>query len=286
MSQFGVTPFGEEGPFGGPGLITILAAAPGAQNRIILFFDGRPQADDPAGLRSAINPENYELTPVDPTIPAQPPYVPEGAKVPTRRIALARCRADPDDPTQIHLWTDRDMEDGILHRIRVVGMLHGIDCEDFSGLTDWELYAPFSPVSRIAPDRLDERYRDLDDGNLPGFETLPGVWRYKSNNDIALQPELESFKKRLIRRLTQQRRAFTWSNNGVNLAIGQALTPDILIALAQNVAAMARADSLTSSAGCTASARIIGNDVYVELIVTVELLDGREYLLSLSLPTK
>jgi len=286
VSQFGLQPFGEDGPFGGPGLITILAAVPGARNRIILFFDRIPQADDPAGLKSAINPENYVITPVDPTIPADPPYVPEGAQVPTRRIALARCRADPDDPTQIHIWTDRDMEGGIIHRIEVVGELHGADCEDFAGETAWEVYAPFAAALRNAPDRLDQRFRDLDDGYLPGFETLPGVWRYKDTGDIALQPELEAFKKRLIRRLTQQRRAFTWSNNGVDLQIGQALTADILTAIAQNVAAMARTDSLVSSAGCTAQARILGNDVFVELLVSAELLDGREYLLSLSIPTK
>lgn len=286
MSQFGVTPFGEEGPFGGPGMITILAAVPGSQNHIILFFDGVPLADDAANLKSAINPANYTIEPLDPTIPANPPYVPEGKQVPTRRIALARARPDPEDPTQIHLWTDRDMEGGVLHRVSVVGMLHGASCEDFAGMTVWEFIAPLSAVARVAPDRLDQRFRDLDDGDLPGFETLPGVWRYKSNGDIALQPELESFKKRLIRRLTQQRRAFTWSNNGVNISIGQSLTPDILQALALNVAAMARADSLAASAGCTAQARVLGNDVFVELTVTVELLDRREYMLSFTVPTK
>lgn len=286
MSQFGVTPFGEEGPYGGPGLLTILAVVPVAQNRIAVFFDGIALADDATGIKSAINVENYVLTPIDPTIPANPPYIPEGTKVPTRRIGLARARPNPDDPTQIWIWTDRDMEGNVLHQLDVVGMLHGADCEDFSGLPDWQFFAPSSPVARVAPDRLDQRFRDLDDGNLPGFETLPGVWRYKSSGDIALQPELESFKKRLIRRLTQQRRAFTWSNNGVELQVGQPLTATVLTNIAQNVAAMARADSLVASAGCTAQARIIGNDAYVELLVTVELLDGRDYLLSLSVPTK
>jgi hypothetical protein len=284
VSQFGITPFGDEGPFGGPGLLTILAMVPAAQNRLVLFFDGLPLADDPKGSRSATNPRNYTVEAVDPTIPANPPYVPEGKLVPTRRVALARARADLEDKTQIHLWLDRDMEGGILHRVTVVGMLHGAACEDFAGENVWEAYAPFSPALRVAPDRLDVRFRDLDDGNLPGFEVLPGVWRYKSNGDIALQAELEAFKKRLIRRLTQQRRSFTWSPNGINIVIGESLTPGVLSALANNVAAMARADSLTKSAGCTVSARTIGNDVYVEVIVTVELLDGREYLLSLSIP--
>lgn len=286
MSQFGVTPFGEEGPFGGVGLITVIAAVPAARNRVILFFDGVPLADDPKGLRSATNPENYALTPVDPTIPGNPPQVPDGLTVPSRRIALARCRADETDPTQIHLWTDRDMEGGIIHKLEILGMLHGTDCEDFAGDSAFEFYAPFAPAARVAPDRLDLRFRDLDDGNLPGFEILPGVWRYKSNGDIALQPELESFKKRLIRRLTQQRRAFTWSENGIDIVIGQPMTPDILSRLANNVASMARADALASSAGCTATVRTLGNDVFVELVVTVELRDGREYLLSLSVPSK
>lgn len=286
MSQYGISPYGGEGPYGGAGLVTVLACVPGARNRVILFFDRRPLADDPRGARSAINPANYQIAAVDPTIPGNPPHVPEGALVPTRRVALARARADVIDPTQIHLWTDRDMEGGILHRVTIIGALHGAACEDFAGLTTWDFYAPSPGPVRNAPDRLELRYRDLDDGDLPGFESLPGVWRYKSNGDIAMQPELEAFKKRLIRRLTQQRRAFTWSNNGIEIQIGQSLSAEVLNRVAGNVASMARADSLAASAGCTVQARVIGNDVYVEIAVSVELLDGREYLLSLSVPAK
>jgi hypothetical protein len=286
VSQYGITPYGDEGPYGGAGLITILAAVPGARNRVILFFDRPPLIDDPKGAQSATNPANYQIETVDPTIPGNPPHVPDGALVPTRRVALARARVDILDPTQIHLWTDRDMEGGILHRVTVLGMLHGAACETFAGESEWTFYAPNVAATRNAPDRLELRYRDLDDGNLPGFETLPGIWRYKSNGDIALQPELEAFKKRLIRRLTQQKRAFTWSANGLAIQIGQPMNAEIMSALGNNVAGMARADSLASSAGCTVQARVIGNDVYVEIAVSVELLDGREYLLSLNVPQK
>lgn len=286
MSQYGISPYGIDGPYGGAGLITILAAVPGARNRVILFFDTAPLADDPKGARSATNPANYQISAVNPTIPGNPPQVPEGELVPTRRVALSRCRADALDPTQIHLWTDRDMEGGVLHRVTVIGQLHGAGCETFAGLTEWDLYAPTAAATRNAPDQLEVRYRDLDDGNLPGFEDIPGIWRYKSNGDIALQPELDAFKKRLIRRLTQQKRAFTWSPNGITIVIGDSVSADVLSRLSNNIAAMARADSLAASAGCTVRAIVIGNDVFIEVSVSVELIDGRDYLLTLTVPTK
>lgn len=290
MSQYGLSPYGEDGPYGGPGLITILGILPAARNRVIVFFDVRPLAEDPQGLRDASNVRNWAIAPVDPTIQGvNPPgnaYVPDGEIVPKRRIGLARARLDTASPLQLHIWTDRDLEGGVRYRLDVVGELHGAACESFAGPTSWETYAPFAAQPRQIPDRLDGRYRDLDDGNLPGFVQQPGIWRYKSTGDIALQDELAALKKRIIRRCTHAPGAFLWSSNGVDLLFGQSATPANLTALANAVAAQARGDALVAAAAVTAELVQTAGDVFVLLTLSVQLTDRRDLVLPLKiLPT-
>lgn len=289
MSQYGVSPFGESGPYGGPGLISILGVLPAARNRLVVFFDVAPLADDPKGLRSATNVANWRVQPVDPTIlGVNPPgnkYVPDGAVVPKRRIGLARARID-SDIRQLQVWTDRDMEGGVLYRLTAVGELHGASCEAFAGPTVWETYAPFPAAVRTIPDRLDGTFRDLDDGQLPGFATQPGVWRYKATGDIALQDELVALKKRILRRCSHAPGAFLWSANGVDLRFGQSATAANLTALANAVAEQARLDTLVAAAAVTAELVQSGGDVYVLLTLAVQLTDRRDLVLTLKiLPT-
>lgn len=290
MSQYGLAPFGDEGPYGGIGLISILGLLPAARNRLIVVFDAPPLADDPKGLRSASNIANWQCEPVDPTIVGvNPPgnkYVPDGAIVPKRRIAVARARIDLGDLRQLHVWTDRDMEGGVKYRLTAVGELHGKACEAFSGPTAWEVYAPFPAPVRAIPDRLDGVYRDLDDGALPGFVQQPGIWRYKSTGDIALQDELTALKKRILRRCTHAPGAFLWSPNGVDLRIGMPMTPGNLTALANSVAEQARSDALVAAAAVTAELVQSGGDVFVLLTISVQLTDRRDLVLPLKiLPT-
>jgi hypothetical protein len=287
VSQYGIDPFGEDGPYGGPGLISILGLVPAARNRLIVVFDEPPLADDPKGLRSASNVANWRIEPVDPTIQGvNPPgytYVPDGQVVPKRRIGLARARIDLTDRTQLHVWTDRDMEGGVRHRLSVVGELHGAACEAFAGPTVWETYAPFPAPVRVIPDRLDGVYRDLDDGALPGFVQQPGIWRYKSTGDIALQDELVALKKRILRRCTHAPGAFVWSTDGVDLRFGLPATASNLTALANAVADQARVDPLVSAAAVTAELVQTGGEVFVLLTISVELVDRRDLVLPLKI---
>lgn len=287
MSQYGFAPFGESGPYGGPGLISILGLLTTARNRVIVVFDEVPLADDPKGLRSAANVANWLFEPIDPTIiGADPPghtYVPDGAVVPKRRIGLARARLDPGDPRQLHVWTDRDMEGGVRYRLTAVGELHGAACETFAGPTAWETWAPHPAPVRSIPDRLDGVYRDLDDGQLPGFVSQPGIWRYKSTGDIALQDELVALKKRILRRCSHAPGAFVWSGSGVDLRFGLPATPANLSGLANAVAEQARKDTLVAAAAVTAELVQSGGDVYVLLTISVELTDRRDLVLTLKL---
>lgn len=288
MSQYGIDPYGGDlGPYGGPGLITLLNIVLAAQNRFIVVFDRAPLADDPKNRRDATNIANYTIAPIDPTIVINGiPTVPDKAVVPTRRIALARARVDPLDPKQVHVWTDRNMEPDIKHLITVVGPIHGIDCEDFAGPNTGTIWGPTPPATQIAPDRFDGAFRDLDDGGTAASGELAEVWRYSENNDIALQPEIESLKKRIIRRCTQAPNSFVWSRNGVPVFIGDLMQIDTLDRLANAVAEQARKDALVDSAAVTVEPLVSGGDAYVVVTLSLRLRDRRDVTLLYKLPTK
>lgn len=288
MSAYGVEPYGGGlGPYGGPGLITLLGVLPAAENRVIVVFDRAPLAMDPKGRRDATNPANYTIASIDPTIVINGiATVPDKAVVPTRGVALARARVDRADPKQVHLWTDRDMEPMIEHRITIVGSIHGLACEDFAGPASDSIWAPSPSPLAVSPDRLDGNLRDLDDGGTASSGDLPEVWRYQENTDIALQDELESLKKRIIRRCTQLPNSYVWSDNGVPTFIGDLMTTASLSNLAEVVAAQARNDVLVSSASCEVVPLVSGGDAYVIITLSIRLRDRRDVTLRYKLPTK
>jgi len=288
VSAYGIDPYGGDlGPYGGPGLITVLNILPAAENRVILVFDRAPMSSDPKGRRDATNPANYTIEPIDPTITINGiSTVPDKAIVPTLPIALARARVDPYDPKQIHLWTDRDMEPQIEHRVSIVGPIHGEGCEDFAGLVSWTIWAPLPAPLQMAPDRLDGQLRDLDDGGTATSGDLPEVWRYEGTGDIALQGELESLKKRIIRRCTQAPNSYVWSNNGVPMFIGDLMTVGSLNNLAQVVQEQARKDILVADAAVTVEPVLSGGDAIIVVTLSIRLRDRRDVSLVYKLPTK
>mgnify|MGYP000853134874 CR=1 FL=1 len=289
MSQYGIDPYGEDlGPWGGPGLITLRGVLLAAQNRFIVVFDQPPLARDPKGWRDATNTRNYTIEPIDPTITINGiSVIPDKAVVPTRRIALARARQDREDPRQIHVWTDRDMEPRIEHRVTIVVPIHGAGCEDFVGPTSDTFWAPDPPPVAMAPDQLSGLYRDLDDGGTPASGgDLPGVWRYIETGEIALQSELEALKKRIIRRCTNVPGAFAWSDNGVLIVLNQQMRPETLTYLANRVAEQARVDALVAAASATVTPQISGGDAYVIVTLAVQLRDRRDLTLTFKLAVK
>ena len=288
MSQYGIDPYGGElGPYGGPGLITLLGVLGAAENRVIAVFDRAPQVDDSRALGSATNILNYTIETINPTIVINNiPTVPDKALVPTRGIALARARVDLADPKQVHIWTDRDMEPGIQHRISVVGPIHGLGCEEFAGPTSGTIWAPYPPPPQPSPDRLDGVLRDLDDGGTASSGEYPEVWRYQSNGDIALQSEIESLKKRIIRRCTQLPNSYIWSDNGVPVFLHALMQPDTLNALANVVAEQARRDVLVASASCEVTPLVSGGDAYVSITLSLILRDRRDVTLTYKLLAK
>lgn len=288
MSQYGIDPYGGDlGPYGGPGLITVLGGLLAAENRFIVVFDRPPMADDPKGRRDATNIRNYTIAPIDPTITINGiSTVPDKAVVPTRGIALARARVDPADPKQVHVWTDRNMEPDIEHLITVTGPIHGLDCEDLAGPGTFTIWGPTPPAIQISPDRFDGALRDLDDGGTAASGELAEVWRYSENNDIALQPELEALKKRIIRRCTQTPNSYVWSRNGTPVFIGDLMQVDTLDRLANAVAEQARKDILVDAAACTVEPLVSGSDAYVVVTLSLRLRDRRDVSLLYKLPVK
>jgi hypothetical protein len=288
VSQYGIDPYGGElGPWGGPGLISVLGVLLAAENRFIVVFDRAPLAGDPKLRRDATNILNYSIAPIDPTLTINGiSTVPDKAAVPTRPIALARARVDPQDPKQVWVWTDRNMEPDIEHTITVIGPIHGLGCETFVGPFVSTIWGPTPPQVQIAPDRLDGALRDLDDGGTASSGELPEVWRYSEDNDIALQGELESLKKRIIRRCTQMPNSFIWSDNGVPTFLGDLMQVGTLNQLANAVAEQTRKDIMVSAAAVTVEPLVSGGDAYVIVTLSVRLRDRRDVLLTYKLPVK
>ena len=159
ISQLGILPFGTTGPYSLPGKITVLAVLATAQNRVLVCWDVPPNVRDPKGTRSATNVGNYTITAIDPTIDTNNgPVVPLGEFVPSFDVAFWRAEVDEIDATQVHLWTDRNMEQGRLYNVVIDGPIDGaLACEEFAGPIDWPLQAPWPPpVASDNPARVAE----------------------------------------------------------------------------------------------------------------------------------
>lgn len=206
MSQLGINPYGAGGPFGGPGLISILGVIPIAANEIIVTFDVEPTADDPFAFNSATNVENWTLSTVDPFIPStdpsQSPYLPKGSSaVPTIEPLLARAESDLNDPNQIHIFTDTRMETRVLYDLELQPSVRGLSCEAQSGPTVHRFGALRPAPPRRARFVQEDKFRDWDSVFLPRDGIPAGTWRIEDNGDIAGQEAEASLRKRIFRRI-------------------------------------------------------------------------------------
>ena len=285
MSQYGISPFGFGlTPFGGPGLIGIFGVLVAATNRVIVVFDRIPLQDDRAGLRSAINRANWILTPVDPTVLD---IVPPGKVVPTRPVGIFRCQPDPVDRKQIHITADTTLEDGVQYKLRAAGDLHGEQCEQFVGPKDWLFLAPLKGPNRELRVATIGLFQDLDDGYDDKLESL-GIWRYTDGQDIAIEPELRSLRKRVIRIV------FTdlgeWVNApdfGAGVRLKTLIRPTELQTLANRIAGQIQQQPDVEAASATVRVIDVGVDRFIEITIRVKPVGQRDLALEMRLdPTK
>lgn len=205
MSQFGAIPFGgQHGPFGGPGLISVLGLVAAAINELIVVYDVPPLADDPEGWNSGTNVRNYVLTALDPSVTTDDGlvYVPAGEYAPSRQPTLATAFQDEENTEQVHLTTHVRLDPGVMYEVAVNAAVRGEDCEVFNGPTTWQARAPWPGPPRVPRYVQQGRYRDWETTLFPTDPRQPeATWRYDDNGDIGLHDEDESLKKRILRRI-------------------------------------------------------------------------------------
>lgn len=213
MSQFGLAPFGDDGPLGGPGTISVLGVLPAASNEFIVVFDVAPRADDPEGFDSATNVKNWTLVAVDPTIQSTTipglVFIPKGEIVPTRTPKIASAFEDEDDPTQIHLKTDSGLEHNVRYEITMEAPIRGVGCETPFGETTVEFRALEPGPQRVSRFIQEDRFRDWANEFFPADpKQAEATWLLEDSGDIALHNSDKSLRKRIMRRLLGNRASF------------------------------------------------------------------------------
>lgn len=214
MSVFGISPLGTDpGPFGGPGLITVLGVLPISANQFAVVFDRVPKGLDPQASRSATNEDNYTLAAIDPTLTADDgtTVVPPGGVVPTRFPYTGVAVQDAEDPTQILCSTDSAMEPLVLYAVTVSASICGAAGETFAGPTEFRFRAPkLSPVLERV-EVSEERYRDLDYIIDPRPGEVGQTYRHEDSGDIGIQDAAASLRKRIYRRVFTDPGGFAWA---------------------------------------------------------------------------
>lgn len=212
MSVYGKAPLGEGlGPFGGPGLITVLGVLPASNTSYVVVFDRVPKTLDVAAFDDATNPENYTLTAIDPTYTAADGtvVVPEGKVVPTRFPYSALAEPDKVDPQQVEVFADAALEPGVEYQVQVSPSICGADGETFAGPTTFTFTALGVPDTLSPRAEVVEKYRDLD-YVISGPAEQTQVYRFDPTGDIGLQDAATSLRKRIYRRVFSDPGAFAW----------------------------------------------------------------------------
>jgi hypothetical protein len=209
VSLYGLSPLGTDlGPFGGPGLITVLGALPGSTYSFTVVYDRIPDTFDPLSYYSATNPENYSLGAVDPTYTsATTTYIPPGGVVPTRFPSVVLAETDVDDPKQVHVYTDAKLEPRVEYLLEVRSNIIGSGGEAFAGPNTFSVIAPALQQTTLPQERREQRYRDLEYvilGDSPGY-------RFDETGDIAIHSAQPSLTKRIHRRIFSRSGDFAWA---------------------------------------------------------------------------
>lgn len=274
---FGLLPFGDVAPWGGPGTISLITILAIGTNELVAFFTAPPKCRDPLGFRDARNPLYWSIAPVDPVaIGFNGEVVPEPGKPRPQPPApwIGRCFVDALDPTQVHLVTVPQLQTGVQYDV-TIGPVRGAACESFSGLSTFRLLArtrPPSPPQGTAS--VVSTYRDYAN---PVFEIDkrtsqvvpgPGFWQYDETGEIRLDDAEGSLKKRVLRRITTLAGGFAHlPRYGVPPMLGTIARGDDLQALALRLQEQIRNEPDVRDAAVSVSADALNGVVRFELVV-------------------
>lgn len=277
ISQLGIRPLGNTGPYSLPGKISVLGVMALAENRIVVIWDIPPNVRDRKGARSAINVGNYTITAIDPTIQTNDgPVVPPGEQVPTFEVGLWRAEVDEVDETQIHVWTDRDLEPGRRYNFVIDGPIDGaLACEEHAGPIDWRLRAPFPPRLRPINPAVVSEIMDLHDGLVPD-EEIADVWHYTSAGDIDAQSSSSALRKRIYRMLASTEGSWKYHPSfGVYIPLKTLTRGDTIQRAVNSIRATLVRDPLVRDVFVQARIEIVAQDAVVRFTITVIRRDER-----------
>lgn len=240
MSIYGLSPLGTAaGPFGGPGLISVLGVLVSRTNQIIVVWDSDPVNEKTARFDSASSFENYVLGVVDPLVIASDltEFLPPGKKIATRVPKVMDATADPLDPRQTIIDLDASMERGVEYELMVFDRIMGVGKEVYSGPTEFQ-FDGVEAVRQVPSLTVESGTRDF--ASIVDSNTESG-YRFDPNTDIGIDEGDILLFKRVFRRLLTERGAFTHlPNYGAGFRIKGLFRPSILQSMASEAAGQIR----------------------------------------------
>lgn len=275
MVDLGLQPFGTAGPFGGPGLISVLDVSAIGLREIVVSFDAVPETDNPNSRTSATNIQNYTVTPVDPRIPSTTLpdtfYLPPGSPaVPTRGADVATAEPDPVDPRQIILSTEQRLEQRVEYIVAIVRPIRGSSCQTLSGPTSFEVFGVVPGPLPVPIFIQEDRFRDFENVlQLNSSEPL-SAFTITDAGDIALHDEVASLRKRIERRIFTEPGEFSFlPNYGFNPGLKNLVRTGDIQRIVTDAQAQVSAEPDVEAASVTATVTRTGSGAIVEMIVSV-----------------
>jgi hypothetical protein len=278
MSVLGFAPLGTDlGPFGGPGLITILGVIPISANEIVVVCDRPPRALDDDAFDDALIESNYTLASIDPTV-GDPPFIPPGEYKATFEPTVVHAAQDELDNQQIILSTDVKLEKHVRYEL-VVDFLEGAEGETFAGPNTWtfEALTPVPRYARVAQLGLaTDPYNDFANGfvasSADGTTTSIGLTA-GAGGQFMRHGGVESTRKRLHRRLLTARRRFLVlsPSYGTDFPVGSLARPSAIQLLVNDIAAGARSEPDVSAAECIAQ---VGEHGDIDITLRARVVDS------------
>lgn len=290
MSVFGESPLGTgEGPFGGPGLITVLGVLPLSNNKWVVVFDKEPEVLDPQAFTSATNHDSYVLAAIDPTYTATDgsTHVPKGEFVPRRFPRSAVAVQDDVDPKQVIVSSEAALEPLVRYSVDVSTQIRGVDGETFAGPTLFRFRAPQLSGALDVVTISEERYRDFDYIIAPEDGEVGQTYRHDASGDIGLQDATRSLRKRIYRRVFTDPGGLAWEPGyGVGVRVKALAKSGLVQELASLVAEQIKLEPDVVNAGVEVyQSRSSTGGAFIEIDARVQQANARSTRIVFRQPT-
>lgn len=273
MSRYGATPIPIP-PLVADQFDLASPALPLGVNEALVISNRVLNTSDPGGFDSATNPDNWQITPVNPQIPKADGtfQVPPGEVVPlVANPIIASVTVDPDFDNQYHIFTVTPMENQVRYTFEISSTVRGTSCETVGDDT-----VDYRAVTRGLPPQprfiQEDRLRDFAMTYFPKDPLQPtSTWRFDTNSDIGIQNNLESLQKRIYRRITTKPGGFRHlgTGYGVNLRLKTLFRSGRAQEIANEVARQCRLEPDVLDAGVAVKMRLTGGLHILEISVRV-----------------